>query len=167
MPCWRAFFCQCKRGISVRLWLTKANTQTQGVISYWLFYIWRLGPFGDLNLGVVSVWCIPYSRKYWRGIKFGGLAVLEASRQIKIRQYIVTCAKTDRRFTMLRYFKRSRSSVCPSKVPFLTDEELRCASKKVESLPKEKASSSNERRGKYNTSVVESIIIIMQQRTHL
>ena len=32
---------------------------------------------------------IPYSGKYWRGIKFGGLAVLEASRQIKIGQYIV------------------------------------------------------------------------------
>ena len=89
---------------------------------------------GDIYNTVVAILIltqgiIPYSRKYWRGIKFGGLAVLEASRQIKIRQYIVTCAKTDRRFTMLRYFKRSRSSVCPSKVPFLTDEELRCASK--------------------------------------
>ena len=60
------------------------------------------------------------------------------------------CAKTDRTFTMLRHFKRSRPSVCPSKVPFLTDEELRCANKKVESLLKEKASSSNELRGKCN-----------------
>ena len=29
---------------------------------------------------------IPYSRKIWRGIKFGGLAVYLNNRQIKIRQ---------------------------------------------------------------------------------
>ena len=29
---------------------------------------------------------LPYSRKIWRGIKFGGLAVLYYNRQIKIRQ---------------------------------------------------------------------------------
>ena len=29
---------------------------------------------------------IPYSRKIWRGIKFGGLAVCLCNRQIKIRQ---------------------------------------------------------------------------------
>jgi hypothetical protein len=31
--------------------------------------------------------CIPYSRKIWRGIKFGGLADQPANRQIKIFQY--------------------------------------------------------------------------------
>ena len=31
-------------------------------------------------------WVIPYSRKIWRGIKFGGLAVYYYNRQIKIRQ---------------------------------------------------------------------------------
>jgi hypothetical protein len=30
---------------------------------------------------------LPYSRKTWRGIKFGGLADQPANRQIKIHQY--------------------------------------------------------------------------------
>ena len=71
---------------------------------------------------------LPYSRKYWRGIKFGGLAVLEANLQIKISQYIhcspiialSTCAKSRQiedlpcfvsdyhasLFTMLCYFSQ-------------------------------------------------------------
>ena len=32
---------------------------------------------------------IPYSQKNWRGVKFGGLAVLETNRQSKIGQYVV------------------------------------------------------------------------------
>ena len=33
--------------------------------------------------------CIPYSRKIWLGIKFGGLAVYLCNRQIKMRQYFI------------------------------------------------------------------------------
>ena len=32
---------------------------------------------------------VPYSRKIWQGIKFGGLAVSACDRQIKIRQYFI------------------------------------------------------------------------------
>ena len=32
---------------------------------------------------------IPYSRKIWRGIKFGGLVVRAYNRQIKVRQYFL------------------------------------------------------------------------------
>ena len=39
----------------------------------------------------ISLQCfiIPYSRKIWRGIKFGGLAVYLCNRQIKMRQYFI------------------------------------------------------------------------------
>ena len=43
----------------------------------------RFAEHNVLRLGV------PYSRKIWRGIKFGGLADRPAYRQIKIRQYKV------------------------------------------------------------------------------
>ena len=39
---------------------------------------------GSIFVGMHSR--IPYSRKIWRGIKFGGLAVYYYNRQIKIRQ---------------------------------------------------------------------------------
>ena len=32
---------------------------------------------------------VPYSRKIWRGIKFGALADRPTDRQIKIRQYLI------------------------------------------------------------------------------
>ena len=32
---------------------------------------------------------LPYSRKFWRGIKFGGLVVNLCNRQIKIHQYFI------------------------------------------------------------------------------
>ena len=32
-------------------------------------------------------YAIPYSQKCWQGIYFGGLVVLEANHEIKIRQY--------------------------------------------------------------------------------
>ena len=65
------------------------------------------------------------------------------------------CAKADRKFIMLQYFKRSRPTLCLSKVSSLTDEVLRCANKEVESVLKEKASSSDECRGKYNDYTLE------------
>jgi hypothetical protein len=40
------------------------------------------------NVGSYPREIIPYSRKNWRGIKFGGLADQPANRQIKIRQYL-------------------------------------------------------------------------------
>ena len=39
-----------------------------------------------LSTGMVPIDMLPYSRKIWRGIKFGGLAVYYYNRQIKIRQ---------------------------------------------------------------------------------
>ena len=38
------------------------------------------------SLKQVGGWQLPYSRKIWRGIKFGGLAIYYYNRQIKIRQ---------------------------------------------------------------------------------
>ena len=46
--------------------------------------------------------------------------------------------------------ERSRPSVCPSKVTSLTDEELQCANKEVESVLKQKASGAGKHHGKYN-----------------
>ena len=73
--------------------------------------------------------------------------------------YIVTCAKTDRRFTMLRYFKRSRSSVCPSRSHFLQmkNSVVRAKCRKFterKGLEFERASwkVQYERRGKYNNN---------------
>ena len=40
-------------------------------------------------LSLIHTMYIPYSRKFWRGIKFGGLAVNLCNRQIKIRQYFI------------------------------------------------------------------------------
>ena len=46
--------------------------------------------------------------------------------------------------------QRSRPLVCSSKVPSLTDEELRHAKKEVESVLKQKALCSYKHRRKYN-----------------
>ncbi len=42
-----------------------------------------------------KVTCIPYSRKIWQGIKFGGLADELAYRQIKFRQIGIVPLRTD------------------------------------------------------------------------
>ena len=43
----------------------------------------------SISLAVISVCAIPYGRKFWRGIYFGGLAVLRGIRQYFIRQNLI------------------------------------------------------------------------------
>ena len=44
---------------------------------------------GQSKFGVACCHNIPYSRKTWRGIKFGGLVVHLYDHQIKIHQYFI------------------------------------------------------------------------------
>ena len=64
--------------------------------------------------------CIPYSWKYWCEIKFGGLADLEANRQIVLSM----CTKMDRRFTKLCYLKEVTLQFACQRSHLFTDEEL-------------------------------------------
>ena len=52
---------------------------------------WRDHDFreNDNMAGFLRSSHIPYSRKIWRGIKFGALADRSTYRQIKIRQYLI------------------------------------------------------------------------------
>ena len=60
-----------------------------GPLHYARVLIWDLTNLIKYYFIVSNICWLPYSRKYWWGIKFGGLAVSEAKYQIKIRQYIV------------------------------------------------------------------------------
>ncbi len=118
--------------------------------------------------GTKSNW-LPYSRKIWGGIKFGGLADELAYRQIKFRQIgIVPTTKivwarvqsvpvsTSRlssllwqAMALLKYFSPS----LPKKVPSLTENELKEANAAVKQL--QEGGDESGKRGKYNDYTAE------------
>ena len=90
---------------------------------------------GYMHALICSIITLSYSRKYWWGINLGGLAFLEANRQIKFCQYniqsincfIHVCEDKSNTYHMLRYFNRSHPSVCPvSSAPLLLQKQRAC-----------------------------------------